>query len=90
MAEPVDEPIYANSSVSLSRAFPNADQLDRLAESSDCSCTEDEGIRSLSPHGTPSPTSPTRAHPDEQSIDGQQAFASFRAFQQPLPPCPAR
>ena len=22
-------------------------------------CTEDEGIRSLSPHGTPSPTSPT-------------------------------
>ena len=29
------------------------------AEADDSDCTEDEGIRSLSPHGTPSPSSPT-------------------------------
>lgn len=37
------------------------------AEADDSDCTEDEGIRSLSPHGTPSPSSPTLPEPLPES-----------------------
>lgn len=71
-AQQAPEPIYANSSVAMasSRSTPPAivayspvHHPSADAESSDC--TEDEGIRSLSPHGTPSPTSPTRTEAPE-------------------------
>lgn len=81
-----DEPIYANSSVALGLREAPGD-----AESSDC--TEDEGIRSLSPHGTPSPTSPSGAGPVDEPVherpQASGAFSSFRSFgQQPLPSPP--
>lgn len=66
------EPIYANSSVAMAGSSSGHQRMDAQYSSMDhqhfgaagdvesySDCTEDEGIRSLSPHGTPSPTSPT-------------------------------
>ena len=60
------EPIYANSSVAAQQQQQLAPYLVPRPSAADpeSDCTEDEGIRSLSPHGTPSPTSPTRVEPD--------------------------
>lgn len=65
-----EEPIYANTAggvgldpVEEELAYQPA-TLDHPKEPSESSdCTEDEGIRSLSPHGTPSPTSPVQTEP---------------------------
>lgn len=63
---PSTEPIYANSSVAAQQQQQLAPYLVPRPSAADpeSDCTEDEGIRSLSPHGTPSPTSPTRVEPD--------------------------
>ena len=72
------EPIYANSSIAAAQQQQN--NLEPFlvprpsAADPESDCTEDEGIRSLSPHGTPSPTSPTEpaeSLPQAESYDFQ-------------------